>query len=207
MIAAEKAPNASSLEAAKVERCNAAAAVAEKDIVGAAVVATLKVNSSEVATLEERRAGAIVANKPDDVIAIDGLLLRARIAVEIQTGKATTITEERAAAVVALHDAERTVIVAAQAQFDAELIELAVKFTTAFNRAMEIGARLQVLCTRDVLHTPLNELSVALVLPSLVTEALERMPRVDERHVPLNILRNGDAGADVRARRLAELVA
>lgn len=157
-----------------------------------------------VATLDKKRANAIAANKPNDVIDIDGKSVRARVAVEIAAAKWKALTKDREAAVGELDRAETAVHEAATVVYIDELIGKAAKFTAAFDHALALGAELQDLSSRSFLHTPLN--AVRPSVPVEVTKALLRLPPPDLLNTPIDVLRSGGR-SNAYAERLAELTA
>jgi hypothetical protein len=193
-----------SLLTAKRRRSDASTAVADASIRAASAAAELKVCNAHVAELLERRAGCIAAAKPDDVIAVDAELLKARVAAEIARSRATASHAQHAAAVVELHAAETAVGEAARDVVLEEMVGLAAKFTAALDAALKIGAELQALAMRDHLRTPLN-VSVPM-LPHEVEDALARLPQPDQLNVPMHVLRNG-VDSRAWAERVAELTA
>jgi hypothetical protein len=157
-----------------------------------------------VATLDKKRANAIAANKPNDVIDIDGKSVRARVAAEIAAAKWKALTKDREAAVGELIRAKTAVREAAKAVMLDEVIGLAREVTAYLDAALVPGQRLQALASRNFLNTPLNA-----ALPSVpveVTQALSRLPPLDLLHTPINVLRNGGS-SNAWTERLAELIA
>jgi hypothetical protein len=196
--------NHEALEAAKIRRGKAVAAVAEAEIHAAADAADLLTCQAHVSTLDKKRANGIAANKPNAVISIDGELLRARVAVEIAAVRGTGSTAKHAALTVAMAAARIEVERCARAVIDSEMLDLAAAFNAAFDAALKIGAQLQAFALRNFLNTPLN--AAVPSVPVEVTQALSRLPPPDLLNTPINVLRNG-SGSDAWARRLADLIA
>jgi hypothetical protein len=84
---------------------------------------------------------------------------------------------------------ESGVAQAARTMIDVEMVDIANEFNEACDRAMAIGAQLQALSQRNLLHVPVNE--AMRTLPKPVELALERMPKPDPFNTPVHILRYG----------------
>jgi hypothetical protein len=189
MIPAEKAPKFSPLAQAKVQRQTAAAHVEKARGRAAAKAAAWDVAEARVKDVKARRAAAVLAARPMAVLGIGDELRVAEAELEIAAAQAEASKRYYVAEVEALRAAESAVIAAAKAQRLAEMIDLAAKFNRAFDSAMEIGAQLQALALGDPLNRPLSGPGSAIpTLPKEVEQALERMPRLDPRHVPLRRL-------------------
>jgi hypothetical protein len=164
-------------------------AQAELAVRAAAACATLDVCIAEVRAMEQRRADAVASAKPNDVLALEGELLRKRVGAEIAQATATALTEEHDAAIKATLDAQAGVDAAARSVLAARRLRLATGFNDMFDRAMEsFGEELCELCVRDELNTPVYMLGER-ALPPMIARALERMPKLNPYDVPVNLLR------------------
>jgi hypothetical protein len=203
-----KTESLSALETAKAERRTLAASVKEAIGLGAAKAAVWDLSEARVRDVEERRAAAVAANKPADVLRISDELPDAEAERECAEADAVAHKLRLTDLVAALRAAEAAVTVAAKSQLLAEMIDLAAKFNRAFDSAMQIGAQLQALALGDPLRRPLSGPgSEVPPTAQVIEQALARIPRPDERHVPLHILRTGGASSDAWASRLAALIA
>ena len=205
MIPEEIARHLSALETVKAHRGEASMLVSEAMIHAAADAADVEVCKSHIATLEQQRVAAVVACKPDDVIAIDGELLRARIAVEIATARAAASTKDHGAAVTALRDATAAVETAAHAVLISEMLELAESVTSALDRVLDLGSQLRALASMSAL-TVRPHASIPSI-PREITQVLERLPQPDPLRTPLHLLRAGGVVSNAWADRMAVLTA
>jgi hypothetical protein len=178
----------SALAAAKTHRAEASTALQVAAISASTDLLDVDVCKSHVAAVEQARAAAITAAKPAAAMKADSALLSARISLEIAEARAKASTDKHTAAVAADIAAKAGVTQAARVQIDAEMIDLAAEFSQALDAAFKIGERLQALSLRDNRPTSVGAVST---LPKPVEQALERMPKSDPLHVPVNILRYG----------------
>jgi hypothetical protein len=158
-----------------------------------------------VATLDKKRANGIAANKPNDVIDIDGKAIRARVAVEIAAAKWETLTVERADLVRELDRAKTAVDEAAKAVIVDRMIGVAAKIESVLDDVLApLVAQLQALSSGNFLNTPLSVARSP--VPVEVTRVLERLPKRNPYDIPVNELRTG-ASSDAWQKLFAELTA
>jgi hypothetical protein len=174
------------LTTAKTHRAQAGTALQVAAVSASADLLDVDVCKTHVAAVEQARAAAITAAKPEAAMKADSALLTARITLEIAAARAAASTAKHTAAVAADIAAKAAVNQAARAVIDFQMLDLAAEFTAALDAALKIGARLRELSLRDNRPTAMGDRST---LPAAVEQALLRMPPLDPLHTPVHILR------------------
>jgi len=167
------------LAAAKTERRQCVADADQQASFSESEHAVLPALEAKLVELAAARADAIAMLDREQVLEIDRQAALVRIDIEIAHERIKTFGADHTKALTALAKVQAAVRRAAEAMAWAEIDVLARKFTIARDHADKLGWYLD------------NSIGPRTNLPAHIELALSRLPKRDDLHTPVNILRAG----------------
>lgn len=170
----------------------------------AALTSTVTEWQKGIATLEHERGTQVAAACIDDVVSIDALLLKAKVALEIELSRAAAAKHEHAVAASAHRKAVADVKQAGIAVLYDEMIWRSREIQSMLDRVIDSGEILKSLAACDGLNIRISD-SLPRVPPGVLA-VIERIPQKNPLDMPISFMRGG-VQSDAWSQRLQALIA